>query len=59
MEDSQEFSEMIFNAWVEASAGERAATFEALGSRVVEARRQYEAAKQLDEKLFGDEFVTG
>lgn len=59
MDESQEFAEMVFQAWVETAETERPAAFDELGARIVEARRQYEAVKALDEKLFGDEFAAG
>jgi SNF2 family DNA or RNA helicase len=59
MEDSQEFAEMVFAAWVETTEQERPSAFDTLGERIVKAKRQYEAVKVLDEELFGDEFVTG
>ncbi len=58
MEESQEFAEMIFSAWVKTSELERDSTFDEIGERVSEAKRQYEAVKTLDENLFGDEFAT-
>ena len=59
MDESHEFADMVFAAWVEASDGERPAAFDELGERIIEAKRQYEAVKTLDENLFGDEFVAG
>jgi len=59
MEDSKDFSEMVFDAWIGSAEQERPSAFDDLGRRVAEARRQYEAVKMLDENLFGDEFVAG
>ncbi len=59
MEESREFAEMVFTAWVESSEQERPAVFEKLGDQITEARRQYEAIRQLDDQLFGEDFVTG
>lgn len=58
MDGENDFSEMIFTAWVESTEHERASAFEALGDRVVRATRKYEGIKSLDENLFGDEFIT-
>jgi SNF2 family DNA or RNA helicase len=58
MEDTQDFAEMVFAAWVEASEPEQSAVFDRLGDRAVKALRRYESAKALDEKLFGEEFAT-
>jgi SNF2 family DNA or RNA helicase len=59
MEDTRDFSEMVFAAWVESSEKERPVVFDTLGDQVAEARRKYEAVKTLDENLFGDDFATG
>ncbi len=59
MSDESEFSELVFAAWVETTEGGRDAVFERLGAQLVDAKSRYEAVKQLDEELFGDEFVAG
>jgi hypothetical protein len=59
MDEEQDFAELVFAAWVETTEAERAAAFEQLGERLVEAKQQYESVKALDEELFGEEFVTG
>lgn len=56
IEDAQDFSEQVFNAWVSASDTAPAAGLHALGERLVEARQQYNAVKELDATLFGDDF---
>jgi uncharacterized protein with von Willebrand factor type A (vWA) domain len=56
IEEGQDFSELVFDAWVRASAPEAAAGLEELGERLVRAREQYDAVKELDGKLFGDDF---
>jgi superfamily II DNA or RNA helicase len=56
MDENQEFTEMIFTAWLEATEQERPSAFESLGERLADAKRQYEKIKALDEELFGDEF---
>ncbi|PYP83844.1 MAG: hypothetical protein DMF61_21735 [Blastocatellia bacterium AA13] len=58
MDGEQDFSEMIFAAWIESTEHERALAFETLGEQVVQATRKYEGIKVLDEHLFGDEFIT-
>lgn len=58
MEDEKEFAEMVFSTWVETTEPKRAEAFDQLGERLIEARRQYEEVKALDEKLFGDDFVA-
>ena len=37
----------------------RAAAFDALGDKLDVARRQHDEAKELDERLFGQDFETG
>jgi hypothetical protein len=51
-------AELVFNAWVETTAAERATAFEALGEKMAEAKAQYDAVKALDEELFGEDFVA-
>ncbi|MCP9496330.1 MAG: SNF2-related protein [Pyrinomonadaceae bacterium MAG19_C2-C3] len=59
MSDESEFSELVFAAWVETTEAGRDAVFERLGAQLIDAKSRYEAVKQLDEELFGDEFVAG
>jgi superfamily II DNA or RNA helicase len=58
LEDESDFAELIFKAWAETTLSEREAAFNQLGERMAQARQQYESVKQLDEELFGDEFVA-
>jgi SNF2 family DNA or RNA helicase len=59
IEEQRDFSELILSAWLEATEGEQGAAFDALGAQLVAARRDYEAAKVLDDALFGEEFEAG
>jgi len=59
MDEEGEFAETIFKAWVETTEAERENTFAQLGERMAQAKQQYDSVKQLDEELFGDEFVAG
>ena len=59
IEEQRDFSELILSAWLETTEGEKAAAFDALGEQLVAARRDYEAAKVLDDALFGEEFEAG
>jgi superfamily II DNA or RNA helicase len=59
MDDEGEFAETVFKAWVETTVAEREHTFAQLGERMAQAKQQYDSVKQLDEELFGDEFVAG
>lgn len=58
LDEKQDFAEMMFNAWVETTEQNRTSIFVELGERMAKAKRQYEAVKQLDDELFGDEFET-
>jgi len=58
MDDTQDFANVVFSAWVDTTASERDKTFDALGDDLVAAKSQYESAKALDDELFGDEFET-
>lgn len=59
LHDTPDFAALVFQAWVETTMATREAAFAELGQRLVEAKSQYEAAKALDEELFGSEFVVG
>ena len=53
IDEQQDFSALVLDAWLQSSADARAEAFSALESQLLAARRQYEDAKQLDEALFG------
>jgi superfamily II DNA or RNA helicase len=55
IDDQQDFSSMILDAWLQNTEEGRAAAFTALEDQLLAARRQYTDAKQLDEALFGSE----
>jgi SNF2 family DNA or RNA helicase len=55
MDDQQDFSSMILDAWLQTTEEGRTAAFTALEDQLLAARRQYTDAKQLDEALFGSE----
>ncbi len=59
MDEEGEFAETVFKAWVETTAAERDNAFAQLGERMAQAKQQYDSVKQLDEELFGDEFIAG
>lgn len=59
MDETNEFSETIYAAWVEVTEEGRHAAFMALGDQLQGARTRHETVKVLDEHLFGDEFETG
>ena len=58
LDEQQDFSSLVFDAWVATTAQGRNAAFSQIGERMVQAKRQYEAVKQLDDELFGEEFET-
>jgi superfamily II DNA or RNA helicase len=55
IDDQQDFSSMVLDAWLQSTEDGRAAAFAALENQLLAARRQYTDAKQLDEALFGSE----
>lgn len=56
MADEEEFAGMAFKAWVETTEETREKTFDELGDKILAAKKKYEAAKTLDDNLFGEEF---
>ncbi|MEA3355968.1 MAG: SNF2-related protein, partial [Candidatus Bipolaricaulota bacterium] len=58
MEEKQDFANMVFDAWIDATDHERPETFAALGENMIRAKGKYEAVKALDDELFGEEFET-
>ena len=59
VEEEREFPDLVLNAWLEASEAGRTAAFDALGDKLDVARRRHDEAKELDERLFGQDFETG
>ncbi len=57
LDEKKDFASLVFDAWV-GSHEEQEAAFEALGSRLVQAKSRYESFKELDDELFGEEFET-
>jgi superfamily II DNA or RNA helicase len=57
LQGEEEFGDLIYDIWVKhpEEAGRRLA-FEALAQRLKQARSAYEKSKELDEKLFQDDF---
>lgn len=57
LQDDRDFSDMVFEIWSGFSeAAKRHSAFEALGSRLTRARTAYEKTRELDEKLFQEDF---
>jgi SNF2 family DNA or RNA helicase len=57
IEGEQEFSDMVYEIWVRnADESQRKKAFDSLGSHLKRARAAYEKSKELDEKLFHEDF---
>jgi hypothetical protein len=54
----QDFAEVVLTTWLETTEQGRSSAFTDLGERMVKAKQQYEAVKELDSALFGEEFET-
>jgi superfamily II DNA or RNA helicase len=55
LEEQQDFSTLVLEAWLQSNDAARDAAFAVLEGQLTAARRDYEDAKQLDEALFGNE----
>jgi superfamily II DNA or RNA helicase len=55
IDEQQEFSTLVLDAWLQGTEQARAGAFAQLEDRLRAARRDYEGIKQLDEALFGNE----
>ena len=58
LEEEREFPDLVLDAWLGATEVARVEAFEALGRQLEQARQQHQAAKALDERLFGEDFGT-
>ena len=57
LKGEQEFSELVYDIWIQNSdEGKRREAFNALAYRLKRARTAYEKSKELDEKLFQEDF---
>jgi SNF2 family DNA or RNA helicase len=57
LQGDQEFSDMVYELWVShPDESERKKAFNALAARIKRARIAYESSKELDEKLFQEDF---
>lgn len=54
--DEQDFAELVFKAWVAQTEEDRRKALERIGEQLMAARQEYEAAKALDDEIFGEEF---
>jgi SNF2 family DNA or RNA helicase len=58
LEEDRDFSNLVLEAWLNATDSGRAEAFDALGRQLEQARAQHDGAKALDEALFGQDFET-
>jgi SNF2 family DNA or RNA helicase len=57
LQGDQEFSDMVYELWIShPDEAERKKAFNALAGRIKRARAAYESSKELDEKLFQEDF---
>ena len=56
MEEDRSFANLVFAAWVAQTEESRRGAFDRLGDQLAVARQDYEAAKALDDEIFGEEF---
>ena len=57
LQGEQEFSDMVYDLWVtNVDDSERKKAFNTLGTRIKRAKSAYEKSKELDEKLFREDF---
>jgi superfamily II DNA or RNA helicase len=55
VDDQQEFSTLVLDAWLHGTEQARANAFAQIENRLFAARRDYDGVKQLDEALFGSD----
>ena len=55
IDEQQEFSTLVLDAWLRGTEQARAEAFSRLENQLLAARRQHDGVKQLDEALFGSE----
>jgi len=57
VKDDKEFSEMVYDIWINArSDEEKEKSFNQLAGRLSRSKKGYEKTKELDEKLFGENY---
>jgi superfamily II DNA or RNA helicase len=55
IDDQQDFSTLVLDAWLQGTEQARADAFTKLENQLLAARKDYDGVKQLDEALFGNE----
>jgi len=58
LDEQQDFADIVLTTWLETTQQDRSRAFADLGERMVKAKQQYDAIKELDTALFGEEFET-
>jgi len=58
LDEQQDFADVVLTTWLKTTEQDRSSAFADLGERMVKAKQQYEAIKELDTALFGEEFET-
>jgi superfamily II DNA or RNA helicase len=56
LDDDHDFSDLMLDAWLQATEASRNDALDALGRRLHEAKQQHEDAKTFDDALFGEDF---
>jgi superfamily II DNA or RNA helicase len=57
IEDEQEFSDLVYDIWARnPDEAQRRKAFDLLGARLQRARQAYEESRELDRKIFGEDF---
>ncbi|MBF0551480.1 MAG: DEAD/DEAH box helicase family protein [Deltaproteobacteria bacterium] len=56
LQDEKEFADMVFEMWVRTSGEERDKAFGSLAAQLKKARTAYDRSKELDEKLFREDY---
>jgi hypothetical protein len=56
LEEDRDFADLMLDAWLQATEASRDEALDALGHRLDVAMQHHEAAKALDDSLFGEDF---
>jgi SNF2 family DNA or RNA helicase len=56
IEEDRGFASLVFAAWIAQTEEGRQEAFERLGDQLLEAKREYDSAKAMDDEIFGEEF---
>ncbi len=58
LDEERDFADLVLDAWLETTEAGRTDAFDALGTRIDQACREYGDTKALDDALFGEDFET-